>query len=124
MPLPQHTQQPNSRRNQFVRSSCDSSHAASAAMPSSHAAHSMTKEDLKAVVEKAKTCGDPTAYMKCVVTNYMISQSGRLGAQDCSQYCAPVESSAASMQADVQKRLKKGAHPAHLAHAATAYMKK
>lgn len=97
MPLPQRTQQPNGRRPQFVRASCDSSYAASSAMRA-ESSHSVTKEDLKAMVEKAKTCGDPTGYMKCVVANYMISKSGsQLGPQDCSAYCAPTAQPSSSM---------------------------
>ncbi len=98
MPLPQRTQLANSRRPQFVRASCNGSTVPAAS--SSMARASMSQEDmaahseqLKAMMEKAKTCSDPAGYMKCVVANYMISKSGAsIPASDCSAYCAPASS--------------------------------
>ncbi len=89
MPLPQHQQIPNARRTQFVRASCDAGSTTMAASSAARAQYSSA--DLKAMMEKARSCSDPKAYMKCVVGNYMLSSNGKLGAQDCSQYCAPEE---------------------------------
>ena len=88
MPLPQHQQVPNGRRTQFVRSSCDSYSGGSMAAASTAARAEYSSADLKAIIDKAKSCTDPKAFMKCVVTNYMVSKDGSaLGAQDCSKHC-------------------------------------
>jgi hypothetical protein len=48
-----------------------------------------SKDELKAIIEKAKSCADPQAYMKCVVSNYAVSASGStLPQTDCSTFCS------------------------------------
>lgn len=78
-PQPQHLA--TSRRQPFVRAN---SMTHSAPMRAS-----VDRENVKVFAEKMKTCADPSEYVKCVVSNYLVKASGsdRYDVSECEIYC-------------------------------------
>lgn len=66
-----------SRRQPFVRANSMTMRA------------SVDQQKVKAFAEKMKTCVDPSEYVKCVVSNYLVKASGsdRYDVSECEIYC-------------------------------------